>query len=52
MCVEFKCTWHGTPTYLKSHTGARPDDVGVVELVVDVAVGPGGAVEMLARHAE
>ena len=51
MGVEIKYTWD-TCMYLKSHAGARPDDVGVVELVVDVAVGPGGAVEMLARHAE
>ena len=38
--------------YLKCHAGARPDDVGIVELVGGVAVETGGAVEMLARHAE
>lgn len=37
---------------LKRHSRSRPDDVGVVELVVDVSVRPGGAVEVLAGHAQ
>ena len=42
--------WKGM--YLESHAGTRPDDVGIVKFVVDVAVRPWGAFEVLAGHAE